>query len=209
MSKLKYLIIISILFFSCQNNERESLINEFNAQREKNGLSSFDKNLKLDSTLYVKTDENYWNLINYIATYKKLRLDKNDTISNFGKIDFYSNSNKKLFKIVYYNKNKDGVKLVSEQDRFYRKLNDTIEIYLNHNYNYHKNQTIYSIDSLPTKLFIEKNQKKLNAMFDYAKRNNLELCGTSANEILSKGFPKRNTIINYSKFIAVKTELNK
>ena len=209
MSKLKYLIIISILFFSCQNNERESLINEFNAQREKNGLSSFDKNLKLDSTLYVKTDENYWNLINYIATYKKLRLDKNDTISNFGKIDFYSNSNQKLFKIVYYNKNKDGVKLVSEQDRFYRKLNDTIEIYLNHNYNYHKNQTIYSIDSLPTKLFIEKNQKKLNAMFDYAKRSNLELCGTSANEILSKGFPKRNTIINYSKFIAVKTELNK
>lgn len=209
MSKLKYLIIISILFFSCQNHERESLINKLNVQREKNGLSSLNENLKLDSILHVKTDENDWNLINYIANYEKLKLDKNDRISDFSIIDFYSNTNNNQYKTVYYNKNKDVLKLVSEQDRFYRKLNDTIEIYLNHNYNYLKNQTIYSIDSLPTKLFIEKNQKKLKDMFDYAKRNNLELCGTSANEILVKGFPKRNTEINYLKFNEVKTELNR
>lgn len=212
MSKLKYLTIISILFFSCQKYEKELLINKFNGQREKNGLSSFDKNLKLDSTISVKLDEDCWNLINHIhwlASYRDLKLEKDERTSNFCIIDFYSNKENNQFKTVYYSDIESNLKLVSEQDLFYKKLNDTIEIYLNHNYNYLKNETIYSIDSFPTKYFVVKNQKKLKEMYEYAKKNNLELCGTSANEILNRGFPKSYTEINYTKFNKVKTELNR
>ena len=212
MSKLKYLIIISILFFSCQNHERESLINKFSDQRKKNGLNSFDENLKLDSTISVKLDEDCWNRINHIirlASYRNLKLEKDERASNFYIIDFYSNKENNQFKTVYYSDIENNLKLISEQDRFYKKLNDTIEIYLNHNFNYLKNETIYSIDSFPTKYFVVKNQKKLKGMYEYAKKNNLELCGTSANEILKRGFPENYSEINYTKFNKVKTELNR
>lgn len=209
MSNIKYLIIIPILFFSCHNQEKENLISKSKALREKSGLKNFDENLKLDSTLYVKSDENDWEVIKYIATYQKMKLEESKKIENFGIIDFYSNTNKNQSKTIYYNDNTGILKLVSEEDRFYRKLNDTIEIYLSHNYNYLKKETIYSIDSLPTKYFVEKNQKKLKGMYEYAKKNNLEICGTAASEILRKGFPKSYTEINYSKFNIVKTELNR
>jgi hypothetical protein len=207
MSKIKYLIIIHFLFLSCQNQEKKSLINKSIQQRKRNGLNIFSENLKLDSTLILKSNENDWNVINYLATYEELKLDKNKKTSNFGIIDFYSNTNKNQFKIIYYVNNKDVLKLVSEEDRFYRKLNDTIEIYLGHKYNYLKKESTYSIDSLPTKYFVEKNQKKLKEMHEYAKKNNLEICGTAANEILRKGFPKSYTEINFTKFNKVKTEL--
>ena len=211
MSKIKYLIIIiiSTLFFSCKNQERESLINKSEAQREKNGLISFNENLKLDSTIYLRSDQNDWKLVNYIATHERLKLNEKKKGSVFSIMEFYSVINNNQFKIVYYSNNGNILRLVSEEDRYYKKLNDTVEIYLSHRFNHLKVETIFSIDSLPTKFFVEKNQKKLKDMIKYGKENNLELCGTAQSDILKEGFPKRYTEINYSEYNKIKKELNK
>lgn len=190
--------IIPFFFISCQKQDKIALANKYETVRALNHLNKMDQTLTIDSTLFIETDPDDWRLINHMTSRKDLKTKEES--DNFCIIDLYSDTSKKRFKTLFYSSNKGVLKLIAEQDRFYKKINDSVEIYLNHHYNYQKKEALYSIDTLPTKLAIEKNNKKIEQMFEYARNNNLELCGTAVAEITEKNLSRSNTQIQESEF---------
>jgi hypothetical protein len=203
------LLIICLLIFSCQRDMKEIAINKFKITRSEVGLLHLDNSFLLDSTIKLRTgDSENWKFLGYSNFISYNKLKNHESPSSFYISDFYSNIKKSKFKIFYFQNLKGDVNLIAEEDRFYKKINDSIEIYINVNYNFSKKEFFYSVDSLPTQKLIIKNKKKLERILRKGKEINAELCGTSANEILECGFPNKFSPLTENEFNNHKKDLN-
>jgi hypothetical protein len=203
------LLIICLLIFSCRRDMKEIAINKFKITRSEVGLFHLDNSFLLDSTIKLRAgDSENWKFLGYSNFISHNKLKNHESPSSFYISDFYSNIKKSKFKIYYFQNLKGDVNLIAEEDRFYKKINDTIEIYINANYNFSKKEFFYSVDSLPTQKLIIKNKKKLERILRKGKEINAELCGTSANEILERGFPNKFSPLTENEFNNYKKDFN-
>ncbi len=196
------------IFISCQRNEKEQLIHQADSLRAIKGLYKFDSSFALDSSHFIAPIPNDDYLVNYSFSSYDEAVNIQDLTATGGIIAYYSRQNPKMYKYLYFRNQNNTIELANEQERYYGRSGDSLEIYLNRSYNFKKSIFFYSVDSIPTKIFIERNRRELVRLEIDAKANNAEICGTAAQEILEKGFPEHITLIDSVKFADIKSRLN-
>ena len=167
-----FIILSTFSFLSCSNETTR-------------GLSSLNKNWqKKEITYWIQKSDSTEKEIKSI---EGLDIDKkNYTIDK--KYEIQINNRLKIKKSILFNPYLN--KKVHEADYYEHKINSDIrsKLYLSYDYE----SKMYSITlrySIATIEKWKKNRVKLDSMHDYAKKNNLYLCGTAANEILREGLP--------------------
>jgi hypothetical protein len=208
--KFLNLIIICILISSCNNKTKKQEIQEFDKIRMKVGLINFSNEYKLDSTLNIFIEKDEWKFIDYDNFIEFANIRKKHNNLELAIAEYYSNIDKSKHKIILFKKDKNGkLNLISEEDRYIKRVNKNIDIIVNLNYNFLINESYYTVDSLPTKKLIQDNKTQLKKIIEEGKKINAYLCGTAVNEILENEFPKRYTIINKDLFEKLTNQIRK
>ncbi|WP_219337372.1 hypothetical protein [Pontibacter populi] len=174
-------------------DEKAKAIAESENIRYKVGLQSIGNDWKLDSTFKFLSIHP-----NFIIVDRKLQNTADQAI--FYIADYLSNKNGDERKVVYLRNENGNARVVKEEDSFVTEYNNTGKVILNFTYNYDLKEKSFCVDSLPSIELVELNQAEFERMIKGAKEIDAEICGTAADEILTKGFPKKHTFIQEDEF---------
>jgi len=192
---IKLLIIISIA--SCQDTSQKNAIRKTNDIRHEVGLLPIRENLKIDSTFKFIGDTGLFLRV-------RKRIKDTDNLSEFYLGTYYSDKKSSFNKRIFFKSKSEKLIVVEEEDKFHKRVNDYINCSIVLTHNYQNNTTLYRIDSLPTEKFKRINEEKLQHELKTARDLGMWICGTSANEILTNGFPKWTTKISKNQYLKLR-----
>ncbi|QHL87836.1 hypothetical protein GU926_10505 [Nibribacter ruber] len=174
-----------------------------NPVRKDVGLLPIGNNLNLDSSFsYLPYSSNDPQTI-------KKKLANRDNLLVFYIADYYSENANNFTKTIFYKSQEGEVEVVKEVDTYIGLSNKRARPFLNFSYDFRNGDKSFRIDSLPSDYLVKRNSAKVDSMFKVAQTLNMELCGTSANQILKRGFPKRFTHIPEEEFKKLLKEFSK
>ncbi|GAA4311031.1 hypothetical protein [Nibribacter koreensis] len=137
------------------------------------------------------------------------KLTDGENLTNFYIADYYSDMDESFIKTIFY-KSQDGeIEVVKEVDTYIGVSNKTVKPSLNFSYDFKEGKKSFRIDSLPSNYLIRENQLKLSMLIKKANASSMWVCGTAANEILEKGFPKKYTFIKEQDFKKLQKKFSK
>jgi hypothetical protein len=198
------IVLLLLLNISCQEKDKkkEASIMQ-NPVRKDVGLQSIGNNLNLDSSFrflpYSSNDP---------QTIRK-KLASRDNLPVFYIADYYSDKANNFTKTIFYKSQEGKVEVVKEVDTYIGLSNKRAKPFLNFFYDFRNGDKSFRIDSFPSDYLVKRNSAKVDSMFKEAQTLNMELCGTAANQILKRGFPKRFTHIAEQDFKQLLKEFTK
>ncbi|MDQ3393866.1 MAG: hypothetical protein M3512_07130 [Bacteroidota bacterium] len=186
MKKLFHITVLLIfLAFSCERARElpadEKIVEE---KTTVNGLLSLNGNWHQDSSIV-------WTYILPDSIWTEIILKDTSDYPNYRITEVYrkqvGDSLKITKQLSWDPKNK---RLLEETDVYEKQLTNFLQARLSISYDY-LTKTYHTdlLDSIATEEKLEANRAKLDSMTEYAKENNLYLCGTAAHAILWEDVP--------------------